>query len=231
MSRTTTLPLTAELLLLLHDDRTGKPLIDAQKRRAVTSGAAITELALDGMLVLDEGVPARKARLRATAGATPPSHLAEALERADGHRPKDAIARVGGVQDYRLRADAIRDAVMGDLAANRIVEAVEPRALRLIGPRWPLLQPDVERAVTTRLATVLDGADADPRTAALLTLSHAGHLLPKLFPHRDKKADARRVAEIAEDDWHGDAVTKAIAEINTVLMSAILVPIVVTGGS
>lgn len=36
------LPLTAELLLLLHDDETGKPLVSAQKRRAVTAGAAMS---------------------------------------------------------------------------------------------------------------------------------------------------------------------------------------------
>lgn len=231
MTLPTPLPLTAELLLLLHDDETGKPLVNAQKRRAVTAGAAVTELALDGMLVLEAGPPARKARLRRADGARPPSHLADALERADGYRPKDAIARIGGAQDFRLRADAIRDAVMGHLAEDGTVEAVEPRALRLIGPRWPLLRPEVEEEIRDRLERALDWGQPSPRTASLLALTHAGEILPKLFPHRDKKADALRVEEIVETEWHGEAVSAAIAEINTLMLSAVIVPVVVTGGS
>ncbi len=231
MSHQSALPLTAELLLLLHDDETGKPLVSAQKRRAVTAGAAVTELALDGMLVLDANAPKRKARLRRVDGATPPSHLADALDRADGHRPKDAIARIGGVQDFRLRADAIRDAVMGHLADAGTVESVEPRALRLVGPRWPLRRPEVEEEIRGRLETVLRWGEPSPRTAALLALTHAGELLPKLFPGRDAKADARRAKEVAETEWHGDAVSAAIAELTTVMMSAVIVPVVVSGGS
>lgn len=223
--------LTAELLLLAHDDDTGKPLIDAQKRRVVTAGAAITELALAGALDLEDARPARRAKLRAVPGvAPPPPALEEALERADGYKPKDAIARIGGVQDFRLRADAIRDAVMGELATEGVVEAVEPRALRLIGPRWPLRRPDVELALKERIVAVLDGADPGPRTASLIAIAHGGGLLPKILPGRDRKADAKRAVEIAETEWHGEAVTKAIAEINTVMMSAIIVPVVVTGG-
>lgn len=231
MAHPTTLPLTAELLLLLHDDETGKALVSAQNRRAVTAGAAVTELALDGMLVLDANAPARRARLRRVDGARPPSHLADALDRADGQRPKDAIARIGGFQDFRLRADAIRDAVMGHLAEAGTVEAVEPRALRLVGPRWPLRRPEVEKPIRHRLEAALDGDEPSARTASLLALTHAGELLPKLFPARDKKTDARRVKEVAETAWHGDAVSAAIAEINTVMMSAVIVPIVVGGGS
>ena len=231
MAHPTALPLTAELLLLLHDDETGKPLVNAKKRRAVTAGAAVAELALDGMLVLDANAPARKARLRRVDGAKPPSHLVEALDRADGQRPKNAIARIGGGQDFRLRADAIRDAVMGHLAEAGIVEAVEPRALRLVGPRWPLDRPEVEEAIRGRLEAVLGGDEPAAQTASLLALAHAGELLPKLFPARDRKADARRVKEVVETDWHGDAVSAAIAELNTLMMTAVVVPIVVGGGS
>lgn len=230
MAGLTALPLTAELLLLLHDE-TGKPLVNTQKRRAVTAGAAVTELALDGMLAPRLEGPGPHGA--AAQGGRREAPFAPCRRPRPGGRPppKNAIARIGGGQDFRLRADAIRDAVMGHLAEAGTVEAVEPRALRLVGPRWPLRRPEVEAAIRRRLEAALGGDVPSARTASLLALTHAGELLPKLFPARDTKVDARRVKEVVETEWHGDAVTAAIAELNTVMMSAVVVPIVVGGGS
>lgn len=216
MSQTTPFTLTAELLLLLHDT-SGKPLVGVQRRRVVSAGAAVAELVLDEVLVLDRGVPPRRAKLWARDGATPPAYLVDALGRADGRRPKDAVARIGGGQTFRKRSDDIRDAVMADLARAGIVEAVEARVFA--GPRWPTLRPEVRDAVRGRLRTVLDGGDPTPRDASLLALAHAGRLLPRLYPERHRKADARRVAEVAGGDWCGEAVSRALAELTTVMAS------------
>lgn len=229
---TTPLHLTAELLLLLHGDESGKPLVDSRRRRVVTAGAAVCELAVAGTLALDEDVPARRARLRATGGPVPSDHLLEALRRADGHKPKDALARIGGGQDFRWRADAIRLGVMTDLADQGVVELVERRVLGLVPVRrWPLRRPEVEAAVRTRLADALDGATPDARTGCLVSLAHSVKLLPKLFPEREKKAVVARGRQIAETQWYGDAVTKAIQEINTVVVAAMGAAVVAGSGN
>lgn len=232
MTTTPTLPLTAELLLLMLDDEDGRLMVDATKRKAGVAGAAVLQLVLDGVLQLEPGDP-RRARLVAVPGRTPASpHLAEAVERAAGERPKNAVARIGGLQDWRNRAEDIQEATLEELLGTGVVELAQGHTLGLFPKkRWVLRRPEVEREITGRIATVLDGADPDARTAALVSLAGAVDVLRKVFPDRDRKAVRNRVKEIQSMSWAGEAVTAAVNEVLAAVLVAVVASSSVATGS
>ena len=227
---TATLPLTAELVLLILDDNTGKPLVDSVRRKAAVAGGAVLELVLDGILELTAGEP-RQARLVAAPGAAEPRSLvlAQANDRVVGHKPKEAVARLGGASDWKHRADDILEAVLQELAALGIVEPVERTTLGVLrSTRWVMRRSEVEAEIKTRIALVLDGRKPDARTAALVALANAIDLLPKLYPGREKKAIRRRATEIAELSWGGQAVSQVVQEVQGAVVAAIVASTVAT---
>jgi hypothetical protein len=233
MTQSPELPLTAELLLLILDDDEGKPMVDTTKRKAGVAGAAVLQLVLDGALDLGPG-DAKRARLVAVPGAAEPRSpvLVEARDRAVAQKPKDAVARIGGASDWKGRADDLQEAVLAELAEAGVLERVERTHVGLFtSKRWVLLRPEVEAEITRRIAAVLDGGQPDSRTAALLALANAVGVLPKVFPDRDKKAMRQRAKEIEQLSWGGEAVSRAIADVQAAVVVAVTVPAVVAGGS
>lgn len=220
------LPLHAELLLLAHDPATGRRLVDAQRLKAGLAGAALLELNLQEALRL-EGT-GRAARLRAT-GADVHPDLLEVVRRADGHAPKKAVARIGGAETFVDRGGQLRDATWRSLEAAGLVRSEEGRTLGLF--------PTHRRVQTTSArSTSLDAlrralaptAQPDLRTAGLVAVAHATGLLGRLVPELGRKQLAARVAELAEGGWSGDAVAKAISDVQVAVVAAVMVPIVVT---
>jgi hypothetical protein len=233
MTQSPELPLTAELLLLILDDDEGKPMVDTTKRKAGVAGAAVLQLVLDGALDLGPG-DAKRARLVAVPGAAEPRSpvLVEARDRAVAQKPKDAVARIGGASDWKGRSDDLQEAVLAELADAGVLERVERTHVGLFtSKRWVLLRPEVEAEITRRIAAVLDGGQPDSRTAALLALANAVGVLPKVFPDRDKKAMRQRAKEIEQLSWGGEAVSRAIADVQAAVVVAVTVPAVVAGGS
>lgn len=227
---TATLPLTAELVLLILDDDKGKPLVDSIKRKAAVAGGAVLELALDGILELTPGEPGRARLVAAPAAAEPRSPvLGQARDRVVGHKPKDAVARLGGASDWKHRADDIEEAVLQELAAAGILEQVEHTTFGVArSTRWVQRRPEVEAEIRTRIALVLDGGQPDARTAALVALANAIDLLPKLYPGRDKKSMRRRVTEIGEMAWGGQAVSQVVQEVKGAVIAAVVASTVAT---
>ena len=215
-------PLPAELVLLIVDEH-GKSRVDSTKRKAAVAGAAVLQLVLDGVLDLAPGDPGR-AQLVAHAGAVPPSPvLAQARDRAVGHKPKDAVARIGGGSDFKGRANDIQEAVLEELAAAGVVEPVEHTRLGVFrSTRWLLRRPEVASDITTRIAAVLDGGQPDTRTAALLGIVNAIDLLPKIFPMRDQKTMRRRAEQIVELGWGGQAVSHAVKEVQAAVTASVI---------
>jgi hypothetical protein len=78
---------------------------------------------------------------------------------------------------------------------------------------------------------VLDGAEPDQRTAALVTLAGAVDVLPKVFPDLGKKAIRSRVKDIESLRWGGEAVMAAVNEVQAAVVAAIVATTVATSGS
>ena len=222
----TSLPLHAEYLLLAHDDETGRPPVAGTHLKAGLAGPAISELALQGALRLEgEG---RSARLRAVSEATAPE-LAEALRRADGQSPKNAVARVGGGQSWHDRAGELRDATLAELERSGVGARDEEKVLGVFSRKvWREKDPRVEHEIVERIrAAVHSSEQPDTRTAVLISLLQATGLLHKALPDEDKRPLAARAKEIAEGDWGGEAVRKAIEEVQP----AVFVSVIAAGGA
>ncbi|WP_404387403.1 GPP34 family phosphoprotein [Humibacillus xanthopallidus] len=224
MTTSLVLSLPAELLLLVLDDD-GNLRVDSTKRKAAVAGAAVLQLVLDGVLDLEPGEPGR-ARLVARPGAATlqSAVLEQAKERAVGHTPKDAVARIGGASDWKGRAKDIQESVLDELAAAGVLDRFQHRHLGLFtSTSWPLRRPEVRSDIQARIDTALDGGPPDAQAAALVGILNAIDLLPKLFPRRDKKAMRRVAEQIGELGWAGEAVAQAISQVQAAVIASVVV--------
>lgn len=222
----TPLPLHAEFLLLAHDDETGRPLVDGMHLKAGLAGAAISELALQGALRL-EG-QGRSARLHATGEISAPE-LAEALDRADGQSPKNAVARVGGGQSWRNRAGDLEAATLEELERSGVGLSDEESAFGIFHRKvWREKDPAVEQQIVSRLREAVHSSDEpDPRTAVLVSILDATGLLRKVLPDEDGRSLGERARAISAGTWGGEAVRRTVEEIQ----AAIVVSVIAAGGA
>jgi len=126
-------------------------------------------------------------------------------------------------------------AVLGKRTRERLYERLAGAGLlraergRILGvfpsARWPAQDAGHEATVRAGLATALrHGAATDARTAALISLLLALHVVHKAvdpeavgLSEREMKASAER---IAEGDWVGRAVRSAIDSQNAAIIAA-----------
>lgn len=226
MTDRTVLPLHAEFLLLAHDPASGRKLVEAAHVKAGLAGAALLELNLQEALTLQgEG---RQARLRST-GADVDPELVEVLSRADGHAPKKAVARIGGAGCFTDRAGRLRDATWNRLESDGQVRSEEDRVLGLFPTTRRVQLSSARSASLATMQTALDSTEQPSlRTAAIIAVAHASGLLRKLFPERDKKQLSERAKQIGEGGWGGAAVAEAIADVQAAIVTAVIVPVVVS---
>jgi hypothetical protein len=219
-------PLLAEFLLLAHGGADGKALIDSTRLKAAVAGAAIVDLTLDGSLRLTEpGDPEFKpGRLVRTTRHVSDPLLAEVADIVHDRKPKDAVGRIGGASAWKNRAGTLKDAVLTDLAAQGVLVREDGKVMGLFPTtHWPLADPAVQHEVLDRVrATVVDGADPDERTGALVALLYSVDLLPKLFPDQRKRDIQARGRAVANGDWGAEAVRKAIQDVQTAITAAIV---------
>ncbi|MGW5383169.1 GOLPH3/VPS74 family protein [Nocardia sp. NPDC003963] len=213
-------------LLLAYSNETGRARVGGTRLVTALAGAAIVELALDGALRMTEADEpgTKKGRLKST-GATPRDpRFAELVAMADGRRPKDAIGKVSGLGSWRNRARDLREALLGDLADAGEVTGTRSKVLGLFPTTAWRPRADGEKArVEQRVrAAVVEEAEPDDRTAALISILHAVDLLPELFPDADKRAVRRRGKTISDSEWGGAAVRKAVQEVQAVTVGIIV---------
>jgi Golgi phosphoprotein 3 (GPP34) len=225
--------IAAELLLLALDDQSGRPLLDSPRLHAALAGAALLDLTLDGVLELASPEYGRGSQLRRTEAPAPDDPLlAQIAEVADGKKQRTAVGALTGMT-FNDRARKLKQQLLDRLAAEGVLTE---RRSRLIGlfpvTRWPQLDDRAEQAVRDRLRAVLvDEAEPDARTAALVGVLGAVNLVPKLLPDQDRKQLRRRVEQIAEGDWAGRAVKDSVeAVLSAVLTAAVVSGVVANGG-
>ncbi|MGW7684496.1 GOLPH3/VPS74 family protein [Kribbella sp. NPDC054772] len=212
-----------DLLLLLYDDETGKPIAGSPGLDYALAGAVLIELTLGRKLditsqgrlqVLDDGP---------TGDPILDERLAFVVNKP-GKKPKDQV----GALSKRLR-----DQLLTRLAERGVLEADKGKVLGLFPvTRWPAKDARHEVEVRAKLESVLKvGTAPDERTGALIALLSALNVVPRVVTDAvDKRALKRRAKEIAESDWAADAVKKAVTEMQAAI-TAVLVVTAASGAS
>ncbi|MFD2797522.1 GPP34 family phosphoprotein [Promicromonospora vindobonensis] len=216
------LSLAEEYLLLALDDTSGRPLLSSQHLQFALAGASVAELTLRGALDVSDGADGgRKGRFRATGRATPSDPLhREILELMQDRRPKDAIRKIGQGSFARK----LRESVQHELAARGVLREEQVKVLGLFpSTAWPAHDAAPEAAVRERIqAALTTGGTPDGPTSALVSLLLATDLLRKVFPGQDRRALKRRAKEIAESEWAGAAVKRAIDDVNAAMIAVMV---------
>lgn len=150
--------------------------------------------------------------------------LAELVQVAHGRKPKDAIGKIAGFSGWRSRARNLKEALLADLAEAGVLHEEHGKVLGLFPTTaWMPGDPGLEAEVLARVrASAVDHAAPLDRTAALVSILHAVDMLPKLFRDADRKALKRRGKEISEGDWGGEAVRKAVQQVQAVTVAVIV---------
>ncbi|MFC4062976.1 GPP34 family phosphoprotein [Planomonospora corallina] len=196
-----------EVLLLAHEESTGKPLVNSTQLDPALGGALLAELAITGRIDL----AGKKVVVRDT---TPlgDEELDATLARIAG----DSKERKPEWWVYRLSSAKLRRRLLTGLAERGVLDAEHRKVLGVFPvTRYPERDPRVEREIRERVQSVLAGSDPDERIAVLLAVLHAAKIDRKAFPGVRKE----RVKEIVEGAWVGDAVAKTIASINAAILA------------
>jgi hypothetical protein len=108
------------------------------------------------------------------------------------------------------------------LCARGLVAEEQRKALGVFPVRrYPEADGSVEQELRARLtAAVREGAEPDDRTSGLIALLHGAELHRSAFPGVPKKQIAPRMKEIADGEWAGDSVRRAIRDMQAVMMAA-----------
>lgn len=180
-----------EILLLSLDDTTGEARLPLRTPYAIAA-AALLERALSG----------------AGAGGV------EAADGVDGAGEGEALPEDVKQWIHEHSTAEYEIALRGVLKKGLIREEKRRVLLVFRTTRYPEADGTVESALRGRLAeVVLEGADPDPRTAALISLLHHGDLHTLVFPDAESEDSPvrRRMAGIADHHW-ADPALRRMAE-------------------
>jgi hypothetical protein len=211
-----------DLLLLLYNDESGKPITGNPGLDYSLAGAVLIELTLLGKVdIATAGEDVKKGRLKVldtspTGDAILDERLVFLAEKS-GKKPRDLMGKL---------SKRLRDQLLAQLAERGILEADKEKVFGLFPvTRWPAKDARHEAGVRSRLENVLKlGTQPDERTAALVALLSALNVVPKVVTDAvDKKALKRRAKEIAESGWAAVAVRKAVQEVQAAVTAAIVV--------
>lgn len=204
------LTLPDEFLLLAMRDGDGSRLIGGTELACGLVGATLADLALDGLIELDEKkvVPTKTA-------AEPPAHAphGDLYGRiVDDSKPRKASWWIQKTQSTKLVNEQIESLVDRGLLKEEVV--------KFLGifhrTTYPEANPAPEAALRERLDSAFAGTSVDERLGVLVALMHATGLAHKLYPDVPKK----RVSEIADAAPLGDAVKATIDGIHAAVMTA-----------
>ncbi|PXY27498.1 GOLPH3/VPS74 family protein [Prauserella muralis] len=219
-----------DLLLLVFDNEEGKPVGGVSNLEYSLAGALLIELAIRGRVDVtteaDEGKPGRLVVRDATPTGEPA--LDDALGKlstVEGKKPKDAIGPLSG--------NELSKRLLGGLAERGILRQEKGKVLGLFPvTRWPAEDSQHEEATRADLRRVLvEGQEPGERTGALIALLAGMGVVTDVVTSDDPRMVERRAKEIAEGNWAGQAMRKAVEEITAAVMVAVFVPTIVAGTS
>ncbi|MBJ8344185.1 GPP34 family phosphoprotein [Antrihabitans sp. YC2-6] len=213
-----------DLLLLLLDDESGKQITDSTKLPRALAGAVVLELALaEAVRVSEKNEETKAGRLVTVRGAdllTDPLITAayETIRRSKPMKPQRVIEKL---------QRGLREKVLAQLEKQGSIRQQRTKVLGLFPTtKWPARDTRRKQAVRLELERALiHNATPSPHNAALISLLSAIDGVHKVFPDADRKAIKKRATEIAEGEWAGTAVRKAVEAVNTTVLAAVLVSV------
>ncbi|MFF5208570.1 GPP34 family phosphoprotein [Streptosporangium sp. NPDC000396] len=199
-----------EVLLLAYSEEEGRQLISSAELDAALGGSLLAELAINGRIEL-------VGKKVAVLDSTPLGD--EELDTALARIAAESKERKPDWWVYKFHSNKLRKRLLSRLAEQGVLHEEQRKILGIFpSTRYPERDPSVERGIRERVQNVLSGADPDERVAVLVAILHAVKIDRKAFPGADKK----RIKEITEGEWAGEAVAKSIAAINSAVMSAVM---------
>jgi hypothetical protein len=224
--------LAEDLLLLVTDDTSGQLSAPAAQVDAGLGGANLVELAMmDKVDLSGEGEAGRPGRVvvrdPSPAGDEVLDAALEILTANQGKKPSAVI---------RPLSKNLRQGLYERLAASGVVRAERGKILGIFPTRtWPAQDASHEAQVRQLVTQALvQQAEPDPRTAALIALLHALKCEHKIVDPRpyglSRRQLAARAEEIAEGNWASAAVRKAIDEMNAAVIAATTAATAATSG-
>jgi hypothetical protein len=208
-----------ELFLLLRRDD-GTPESMSAPRGYGLAAAVITDLVLAEQVTLSDDKDPRVSVL----GPRPLGHpaLDAAMIRL---RERDGTKLSSLVADRKL---AVEEQTAQALAAAGVVRTEAKRAWGLVPAKYPVLDPGPERRVREHLRVALAGATPRTEDATLLAILHALGVAPKVLEQEKGTLGRRdleqRIKEISAEVEAGDAVSRAVATMNSAI------PVIISDG-
>jgi hypothetical protein len=217
-----------DTLVLLLDDESGRSLLDATRLSRVLAGGLLVELAVDGRVSpAAEGDGAKPGRLVVRDPQPTGDPLLDRalalLTESKPMKPERAVERL---------QKGIRDELLARLINQGLIREERRRALGIL-PRtvWPAGDLSHESLLRAELSQVLvHGIEPTPRTAALVSLLAAVDAAPKVIPSDDRRGVKRRAKEIADGEWAGAAVRKAVQAVTAGVAAAATAAAVASSG-
>lgn len=208
--------ITEDLVLLLLDPGTRRPVVDGTALDRVIGGALLLDLSTRGRLDAD-GDGARARLSVVDASPTGDALLDEALGRL-ADRPRRAQ---GAVERLARRT---RTPVLERLVARGLVRRESARLLGIFPVTlWSPADQGPREQLHARVAAVLrEGAQPDQHVALLISLLYAVQAEHKIVdgPRRELRA---RAEEVAKGEWAGAAVRKAVQAVQASVLAAVAV--------
>lgn len=217
------LTLYEQILLLVLTDREGS-LLKATHFRFALAGAILSELLLEGYIELESGSSGHLVtvtRKERTGDPVLDDALREILSATRRTDPERWIDRFTEHDELHLR-------VARQLCRKGVLKEHEGR-VRLIFRRtvYVDLEPEVEEEVVDRVRTaVFEDGPVDARTALVVSLASAGHILRAIFGPEEVLTRVERLRDIMDhaemDEEIRDAARKAEAAVVTATDAAVL---------
>jgi Golgi phosphoprotein 3 (GPP34) len=209
-----------DLLLLVTDDASGKPIVGSTELEHALAGGVLLELALSGRVDVQkgEGLWRGDRVVVVDSSRTGDSVLDEALSRIAGRPPRKPESVVGALRK------GLRTRLYERLGDQGILRMEQGRVLGLFPTtRWPAVDSAHERQLRQALQDVLVvGVEPRPSTGAVVSLLFAIKAVPKVVGSREnRKVVQARAKTIAEGAWAATAVRKAVEAVNAATVAAV----------
>ena len=200
-----------EITLLMLNDEDGEFVrVPGWSMQCAFAGAVLMDLALENRidtdlkrLILIDPTPLGDSLLDPTL-----ARIAETMETHDARRWVDYLAD---------QTEDIREAALARLVERGILRREEDRFLWVFqSRRYPVVDGEAEREVKLRIMAVLFGNEIpDPRDIVIICLADACGILRELLSARELERATERVEQVRKLDLIGQAVSKAVWDIQS----------------